>query len=652
MCGIAGVWAAGEVGITVSELGRRVTAMTETLIHRGPDASGTWIDEDARIGLGHRRLSIIDVSETGHQPMFSACGRMVIVYNGELYNTAELRRELEALGVSFKGGSDTEVLVNALARWGLDITLSRLNGIFSFAVWDKQQRTISLARDHVGVKPLFWSLKNGLVQFASEIRAFEILPDFDRSINMEAVGTYLQYNYIRSPFTIYKNICSLDPGTVLTIDATGNARKRTYWNLAEIAVSNAEERAQPINRQAAVDQLEELLTDAVSRQLVADVPIGAFLSGGIDSSTVAALIQKCSGRPAKTFSIGFEMPELNEAEAAKAVAQHLGTEHTELYVSERDALDLIPQLASHFDQPLADTSQTPTFLLCKMARRHVTVALSGDGGDELFYGYSRYWKASAARQRLAYIPKPVRRMSRFCVEALGGGRLRRGGLSRSNLGMRAAWHASRLLDLASDDLNDVYLGFLLQWPEPEQVAPSAVSDREAWLQSKAASNGFGELMMLHDARTYMTDCVLAKVDRASMANSLEVRVPLLDPRVIEMAWRLPISVKFADGQSKWALRQVLYKHVPPELVNRPKAGFGAPIGHWLRGPLREWAEELISEQALKAHGLFAPKTVRRAWHAHLHNGVDASSYLWSVIMMQSWLQLKAGRQDRFLEFGG
>ncbi len=635
MCGIVGIL---DRTASADTLEPQVRRMSDTLVHRGPDGSGHWVDGEAGIAFGHRRLAIIDLTEAGHQPMRSHCGRYVITYNGELYNADEIRSELIAQGVAFRGTSDTEVLVNAISVHGLVRTLKALNGIFAFAVWDTSDRVLSLARDHVGIKPLFYSRNNARLAFASEVRALAIMDGFDRTLDFAAVGSFLQHNYIRAPLTIYRDVRSLEPGHVLTIGADGSVTDESYWDICDIVTRQAGDRRAATDDADVIDGLESILTDAVRRQLVSDVPIGAFLSGGVDSSTVVALIQKVASRPVRTFSIGFEDDKLNEAVVARAVADHLKTDHTELYVQEQDALDCVPNIARLYDQPLADTSTIPTYLLCKMAREHVTVALSGDGGDELFYGYSRFEKAAGLHDRLRRLPGPMRRLAGGALDVFGGRNLRQGFPLSGASGERARWHAGRLLHLAGRNPSDAYLHLHTHWAEPEQIAPGAITDRLRWPESEGVTESLRERMMLHDARTYMTDDVLVKVDRASMAASLEARVPLLDPRVIAHAWSLPMSVKFRDGETKWALRQVLYRHVPRALIDRPKSGFGAPIGAWLRGPLREWAEDLLSERALGDQGLFNVAAVRRVWEAHLSGRVDVSSYLWSVVMLQAWMR--------------
>lgn len=634
MCGIAGIFDRNAKH-TVAVRTRR---MSETIIHRGPDGGDLWSDTQAGIALGHRRLAIVDLSDSGRQPMASQCGRYYLTYNGEIYNVGELRNRLIAHGIRFRGTSDTEVIVNAISIFGLDDTLLELNGIYAFGVWDRREKTLALVRDRVGVKPLFWSYHNGALLFASELRALAALPEFDRTIDLAAVGSFLQFNYIRSPMTIYRAARALEPGHVLTITADGQLRQRQYWNLADIVSQKSAQREAAVDAEEAVNRLESLLSDAVRRQLVSDVPIGAFLSGGVDSSTVVALMQQAATEPVRSFSIGFETPDLNEAEMAKAVAAHVGAQHTELIVSEQAALDCIPHLPALYDQPLADPSSIPTYLLCKLAREHVTVALSGDGGDELFSGYTRYGDAERVYALFKRIPKAARATAHLSANAIGAHRFRRRGFEAAGKAARMAWHSARLIEYASDDVRDVYLHFVSHWSEPDAIAPDTRADTARWLASKRATSRFDELLMLHDFTSYMTDGVLAKVDRASMAASMEVRVPLLDHRVIEFAWGLPQNVKSRDATRKWCLRRILYRHVPQALVDRPKAGFGAPIGSWLRGAARDWSEHLLSPQLLKKWAIIDPDAAREVWSAHRSNKVDASSRLWSLLMLQGWLE--------------
>lgn len=632
MCGVAGVWAAeGKLDYEL-----RTRQISNTLSHRGPDAEGVWIDRDARLALGHRRLSIVDLSVNGGQPMVSASGRYVISYNGELYNTGELRRQLSVLGIAFRGASDTEVVVNAIEAWGLERAIVRLNGIFAFAVWDRVNRTLSLARDRLGVKPLFWSRCGGSIIFASELRGIAAVPEFDRTIDPDSVTMLLQRNYVRAPSTIYRSARSVEAASVLHFDGRGGERIWRYWSLAEVAATGVADRKRTSELSADLENLQSLLDVAISGQMVSDVPIGAFLSGGIDSSTVVASMQKSAGRPVRTFSIGFDGRQ-DEAAHAKAVALYLGTEHTELRVDETVALRHLPTLTAAADQPLADQSALPTFLLSRLARQHVTVSLSGDGGDELFYGYDRYFRASRVQQGLHRIPRMVRKAGSAAVATFLGSYLDGEGLAATRRIGRRGWQATRLIDFAANDVADSYLHFITHWHE----LGSRPADAEVWEAGRSVTANPQEHMMFHDTRTYLTDCVLAKVDRMSMANSLEVRVPLLDHRIVELAWRLPMDVKYRDGVGKWCLRQLLYERVPRQLVDRPKAGFRVPLASWLRGGLREWAEHLLSPATLGRYGLVDAVAVKKLWLAHL-DGIDASGPLSSILMLHGWLE---GRSD-------
>lgn len=632
MCGIVGIHVGtrGDPAYLTS-----IGAMNDALWHRGPDGDGVWTDDEA-IAFGHRRLSIIDLSPTGAQPMCSASGRFVLTYNGELYNTGEIRNELSALGVTFRGTSDTEVLVNAIELWGLDRTLEKINGIYAFGCWDRRDRRLVLARDRFGVKPLFWGQIGKALVFASELRSIALAPGFDRSLNLAAVGAFLQYNYIRSPMTIYAHAHSLAAGCAMSIDADGAIREWHYWDLAEVVRAGAAERAKSVDDARAIDELDSLIGDAVRRQLISDVPIGAFLSSGVDSSLVVSMMRKVAAGDVRTFSIGFEVPELNEAVSAAEVARALGTNHTELYVTEKEALDCVPQMSAIYDQPLADPSNIPTYLLCKLAREHVTVALSGDGGDEMFCGYQRFERAAAMFNIAKAVPRPLRALGFRMIDAIAHESLGRANDSPGPL-PRAIWHLGRMLRLTKDDPADAFQHFLVHWIDPALIAPGAKVDDTAWKQSAGVSNSYIERLMYFDAITFMTDCVLAKVDRASMSVGLEVRVPLLDHRIAELAWRLPQSCKFRDGVSKWALREVLYRHVPRALVDRPKQGFGAPVGRWLRGPLRDWAEAHLSDAALKGTVFGNTEPVRRLWQSHVSGRADTSHYLWSILQLQSWL---------------
>lgn len=631
MCGIAGILQTRDH----SCLNESLLRMLNTLVHRGPDGSGIWLDESAGFALGHRRLSIVDLTASGAQPMLSECGRFVLSYNGELYNTKELRSELISKGDRFRGHSDTEVLLAALARWGVEGALKKLVGIFAFALWDRQKRSLVLARDHMGVKPIFWTAGPGGFAFASELKALATDPNFDRALDPAGLGSFLQFKYVRAPLTIYAAARALPPGSYMMVDATGAGVPQAYWRLEDVAARLAPQRRSQQDDQEAVDQLESMLSDAVSRQLVSDVPLGAFLSGGIDSSTIVSLMQRVSSSPVSTFSIGFDIPGINEAHIAKAVAAHLGTKHTELYVTEREAMDTVPKIAAIFDQPHADVSNIATYLLCQMAREHVTVSLSGDGGDELFFGYDRYFRARRLREAIAPIPPALRG---FLANAIGGDRLRNVGFGQGGRISRARWSASRLLHFARRDSGSVFGHFVTAWLDPRVVAPSALADTGAWDANVGTLTDPDEQMMLNDSLTYLPDCVLSKVDRASMAVSLEARVPFMDHRVVEHAWGMGQGLKRRAGAGKWALREVLYRHVPREMVDRPKQGFDAPVGAWLRGGLRDWGEDLLSRTSIERYGALNATTTRDLWRVHQSGAVDASAYLWSLLCLQAWLK--------------
>jgi asparagine synthase (glutamine-hydrolysing) len=624
--------------------------MSRALAHRGPDDEGVWVDADAGIGFGHRRLSIVDLSPAGHQPMISASGRYVITFNGEIYNHAELRTELRAEGheTAWRGHSDTETLLAGFDAWGVKRTLQVASGMFAFGLWDRQERTLTLARDRLGEKPLYYGRQGGSkgpFLFASELKALTAHPNFEREIDREALGLLVRYINVPAPFSIYRGISKLLPGTMLTMRAdAAEPIIEEYWSGAEVARSGV---ANPIDEHpdAAADELERILERAVGRQMMSDVPLGAFLSGGIDSSTVVAVMQKLSSRPVKTFTVGFHEDGYNEAEHAKAVARHLGTDHTELYVTPQETIDVIPRLPAIYDEPFADSSQVPTHLISALARQEVTVALSGDGGDELFGGYDRYLFTAGLWHKIAGIPMPLRTAvaralttvptsawNRFGAAA--GGLLPRSMRSR-RLGERM--HKGAIM-LSSDSLDELYDGMLSLWRDPSEFVIGAPPESASTMNchDQLGTLGGVERMMAQDMLGYLANDILVKVDRAAMAVSLETRVPLLDPEVVEFAWRLPLNLKIRGSKTKWLLREVLYRHVPPRLLDRPKMGFGVPIDTWMRGPLRGWVESLIDERRLREEGFFYPHIVRKAWDEHL--GGRANQFkLWSLLMFQAWL---------------
>jgi asparagine synthase (glutamine-hydrolysing) len=637
MCGIAGYLDTRPVEPGSGE--ERIRAMTDTLIHRGPDDGGVWLDAKAGIALGNRRLAIIDLSEAGRQPMVSSCGNYVLAYNGEIYNAAELRKELEKAGRSFRGYSDTEVIVEGCAIWGVEETAKRIIGMFTFALWDKREKRLFVVRDRLGIKPLYWTLTEGVLIFGSELKALKAHKAFKAEIDRNAVASYLRHNYIPAPHTIYRNVHKLEPGKILFSDQSGAPRIESYWSLEHVMQAG---RANVFSggEGEAVDQLDVLLHDAVSRRMVSDVPLGAFLSGGIDSSIVVALMQAQSERPVRTFSIGYDNEGFNEANDAAAIAGHLGTDHTELTAPAQDARDVIPSLPTIYDEPFADSSQIPTYLVSRLTKEHVTVALSGDGGDELFGGYTRYFSVDKYEWPLFEAP---------CVMRCGAAKAFRSlsPASWDNLASivpgkyRPALVGEKLHKLADclgGGRDAFYRRLISHWDTPgELVADAREYQTLAWDESLSERiPDFVARMQYLDSSIYLPDDILAKVDRASMAVSLEVRVPILDHRVAEFAWTLPRHMKVANGSGKLVLRKLLRRYVPDTLIKRQKMGFGVPINEWLRGPLKDWAGDLLSTEALNKHGLINPEPVQQKWREHLSGAKSWPLPLWSVLMLQSW----------------
>lgn len=604
--------------------------MSFSLSHRGPDAIGTWSDMGNSISLLHFRLSILELSEAGAQPMHSANNHFVISFNGEIYNHLVLRTQLDnELGnITWRGGSDTETLLECIAAWGLKRTLQAAVGMFAFALWDTQENELVLARDRLGEKPLYWGWCGDVLLFGSELAALKAHPSFNANIDRNSLALLMRYNSIPAPYSIYEGIEKLKSGHFVRIkkgQKRAEVTPESYWSFKNIVESGIVSPFTGSDVQA-VDTLESLLNQSISGQMLADVPLGAFLSGGVDSSTVVALMQKQSSSPIQTFAIGFDEPGYNEAVYAKEVATHLGTSHTELYVSAKDALAVVPKLPHIYSEPFADSSQIPTFLVNQMAKQQVTVALSGDAGDELFGGYTPYQFAPKVWDAISKLPLSIRKAVAGLLS----------GLPMSD-------KLLKLLNvLPSKDRADFYHILMTHWQQPEQLVLGAKPYPTVFDTPNQQPNTdcFEHWMMAMDASQYMIDDILVKVDRAAMANSLEVRVPMLDHRVVEFAWTLPLSMKIRDGKGKWVLREVLYRHVPKHLIERPKKGFSIPLAQWLRGPLKEWAETLLSETRLRNDGYFNVQMVRQTWHQHLQGKRDHALKLWGVLMFQAWLEVQ------------
>ncbi len=638
MCGIAGFLTGASSGLA-RELADVSSAMDACLQHRGPDDHGVWIDEESGVALIHRRLSILDLSPAGHQPMISDDGRFVIIYNGEVYSHQPIAVELMARGHTFRGHSDTEVILNSFAINGIEPTLKRMIGMFAIALWDRRERTLILIRDRLGIKPLYWAKFGKLFLFGSELKAFRAHPGWTPQIDRNAVAAFMRHNYIPAPHTIYIGVHKLEPGSILTLPWQGEPQITRFWNARTIARNSMLNPLDGSDTELA-EQLEALLQDAVARRMIADVPLGAFLSGGVDSSTVVALMQQARLGRVRTFSIGFDIPDYNEAPHAGAVAAHLDTDHTELTVTSNQALNLIPRLPDIYDEPFADSSQIPTYLVSAMTRKYVTVALSGDGGDELFAGYNRYHLTQRFWQALSVMPRPMRNAAAAALTMVRPDRWTSLAAAvparfRPPQTGDKLHKAAVVLRLASADA--VYRRLVTHW-EPSAIMPDA-QEPKSIIEDESLQQEFPDLlarMQFLDLVTYLPDDILTKVDRASMAVALEARVPLLDHRVVEFSWRLPRNAMLRHRTTKWILRQVLYRHVPPALIERPKMGFGIPLGEWLRGPLRDWAESLLTESRLRDAALLDHKVVRRFWQEHLEGSRNWQYLLWDVLMLEAW----------------
>ncbi len=620
MCGVIGIF---DKHLSGPEIEARLSGICASLQHRGPDDQGVWIDKNIPLGLGHRRLAILDLSQRGHQPMLSPSGRYAVSYNGEIYNFPDLRKELEGKSFSFQGGSDTEVLLAAIDAWGLLEAVKKMNGIFAFALWDLERRALHLVRDRLGVKPLCYGWFGGALVWGSDARIFRAHPGFKSEISPEALSLYFQYGFVPAPHMIYAGCFKVQPGTVVSIPLGGIERSQEetiYWSPVTATGTQSFQGTQS----QATEELNNLLLDAVRRQMISDVSLGAFLSGGIDSSLVTALMQKSSAKPVKSFSIGFDEKAYDESGHAERVARHIGTEHTTFRVTPRDAMDVIPRMADIFDEPFADSSAIPTYLLSKLTRQHVTVSLSGDGGDELFGGYNRYRWASKI-ECLACVPKPFLRAAGALLSCT------------CLLPRLTSVRLQKALEFAQErGAPERYLRLLSLW-SPDAIPVSGKAVRTTFNPARWESRlSPTENMMLTDAAFYLPDDVLCKVDRASMAVGLEARVPLLDHRVYEFAWSLPAAWKFDRTTGKKILREVLHRYVPKALVERPKMGFGVPVDSWLRGPLKAWAEELLSEKNLSESGLLDSALIRQRWSEHVSGRGQWQAQLWAVLMFLVW----------------
>jgi asparagine synthase (glutamine-hydrolysing) len=644
MCGITGFWSFSEQ-IPSGALDRIAQKMADQLVTRGPDSSGVWCHEELPITFGHRRLSIVDLTEAGHQPMTSPSGRFVITYNGEVYNASEIRSSLLEKGFGFRGHSDTEVILAACEAYGLEEATKQLIGMFAFALWDNKERKLHLVRDRLGIKPLYWGFNRDTLFFGSQVKSFYPHPLWQGEINREALPNLMRFCYIPGPSSIYKGIFKLSPGCIATIEDKDKVSIRSYWSMDEVI---GRQKANPKSQTSEewIEQLDALLKDSVKSCMVSDVPIGAFLSGGIDSSTVVAMMQAQSSKPVQTFTIGFDEEGFNEAPYAKSIADHLGTQHHELYLKFGDALNIIPTIPQWCDEPFADSSQIPTFLVSRLAQSHLKVTLSGDGGDEFFVGYNRYFQANKLWGHLSKVPISFRKLAAGGIRCLTPmqwnklGKLFKG--DNYLVGDKAHKLASLL---ACSNRSDLYLNMVSLWEHPERLIEDVQNSENLPMPWSKTSdwkhNSYYEEMQYIDSLTYLPDDILSKVDYASMAVSLESRVPLLDHRVVEFAWGVPLDLKLKHPQGKWILRQVLKRYIPESLIERPKMGFGVPIDQWLRDSLRPWAEELLSEKSLKESGL-NHKPIRQRWLDHLSCAQNWHYALWPVLMYQAWYQSQKG----------
>jgi asparagine synthase (glutamine-hydrolysing) len=641
VCGFAG-FIDLERRLSPTERDRVAQAMADAIEHRGPDDWGSHIESDAELVLSFRRLSIIDLTSAGHQPMVSASGRSVIVFNGEIYNAREMAKDLVAAGHRFRGRSDTEVIIEGFERWGVHNVLPRLVGMFAIAWFDRRNRRLTLVRDRLGKKPVYFGRVGGTFFFGSQLKSFFAHPYWRPEIDRTSVAAFMRYGYVPAPRSIYAGVESLRPAECIHVDVVSGRTvgRGLYWNLREIA-AEAQRSVRRIGDAEAKAEFTAILSEAVKQRLVSDVPLGAFLSGGIDSSTIVALMQSMHARPIKTFSIGFEESEYDESRHAAAVARHIGTEHHELIVRPDDALATVPLIPEYYDEPFADPSQVPTYLLCKLTRQHVAVALSGDGGDELLAGYRRYILANEVLACIRAIPQSLRPLVAGLLHRAPdiAWRWLESFVPRRYGSSPLAGRMHRLARLVGERVEErVFQGIVGQWPEPQQLVRGVTyEDDPIW--TGALSNEFPDTMrrfQMLDTLTYLPSDILVKVDRASMGVALEARVPMLDHRVVEYTLGLPSEMLVRNGETKWLLRQVLYDHVPRALVNRPKTGFMMPIDQWLRGSLRSWAEDLLDPKRMNEIGILDPTPIRKAWREHLSGQFNWQYRLWCVLMFEAW----------------
>ncbi len=660
MCGICGFAGFGSGGAARSCPRETIRRMTETLVHRGPDSGGILLEERIGVALGHRRLSILDLTPEGNQPMASPSGRYVVVYNGEIYNFQDLRDEMEGdagRAHAWRGTSDTEVLLSAFERWGFEPTLRRLVGMFAFALLDRSGPVLLLARDRFGEKPLYYGTAGGTFLFASELKAFHAHPTFAPEVDRDALAMYLRRNYVPAPHSIFRGVRKLPPGTFLAVGLKGGSpffeanEPVPYWSALDAALAG---KADPFrgDETEGIEELDRLLRRSVRGQKAADVPLGAFLSGGVDSSLVVSLLQAESDRPVRTFTVGFEEDDYSEAKQAAGVAGRLGTVHTEFLLSSREALESVPKIATLYDEPFADCSQIPTHLVACLARKHVTVCLTGDGGDELFAGYNRHFRLPALWELLRRVPPGLRTLAAGAIRRIPPASWDRllGRIyavlperKRQRVPGDRFWKLSGILDAGSPQ--EMYLRLLSHWRDPSLVAAGGVEPRSLLTHPEEwpPALGFLEGMLFVDQVTYLPDDILVKADRAAMGASLETRMPFLDHRVAEFSWRLPLSFKIRGHDGKRILKELLRRYVPERWTDRKKMGFGMPIDSWLRGPLREWAESLLDASRLRREGILRPAPVRAAWSAHLSGKENRQYDIWNILMLQSWLESERSR---------